>query len=301
MSMRHLAAIAMIVAALVLPATAQHAASRGGFSGHGIAAPHGSFGSSSGGFATHGGSLAARGGISAPYARFGRPGGLATQRFSGSYGAPRFNSHFRPVYRGNENDMYRSGHGPGGGDRHHRMPYHRGFDSHPYLYAGNPYYGYPIFTGYVDPWLFGPDTYENESAYDNSAPPYGDYDVPAPYPNYGAQGYGADEYGTGAYGSGGIAPLTYQAPAPTQQPGARRPSYAPSGTSSPSLREDAVTLIFNDGRPPERIHNYLLTSTTLTVLDSQYREIPLEQINVAATEQANRAAGVDFRVPPFSH
>jgi hypothetical protein len=61
-----------------------------------------------------------------------------------------------------------------------------------------------------------------------------------------------------------------------------------------------VTLIFNDGRPSEQIHNYLLTATTLTVLDQKYREIPLGQINLAATEAKNRAEGIDFHLPTVS-
>jgi hypothetical protein len=59
-------------------------------------------------------------------------------------------------------------------------------------------------------------------------------------------------------------------------------------------------LIFKDGRPSEQIHNYLLTATTLTVLDQKYREIPVDQINLDATEQTNRADGIDFRVPSVS-
>jgi hypothetical protein len=57
-------------------------------------------------------------------------------------------------------------------------------------------------------------------------------------------------------------------------------------------------LIFKDGRPPVEIHNYALTATTLYALDGDSRkEIPLSLLNVPATVEANRAAGVDFALP----
>jgi hypothetical protein len=59
-------------------------------------------------------------------------------------------------------------------------------------------------------------------------------------------------------------------------------------------------VIFRNGRAPEQIHNYLLTRTTLTVLDQPYRQIPLDQIDIAATVETNRKAGVDFSVPRSS-
>jgi hypothetical protein len=77
-------------------------------------------------------------------------------------------------------------------------------------------------------------------------------------------------------------------------------SSGPSGAVNPPAPEQAVTVIFKDGRPSEQIHNYLLTSTTLTVLDPKYRVIPLDQINLAATEATNQADGIDFRVPGAS-
>ncbi len=52
--------------------------------------------------------------------------------------------------------------------------------------------------------------------------------------------------------------------------------------------EDAVTLVFKDGRPPEQIHNYLLTRTTLYVWNQHHRDIPLNQLDLAATESKSR-------------
>jgi hypothetical protein len=58
-----------------------------------------------------------------------------------------------------------------------------------------------------------------------------------------------------------------------------------------------VTLIFRDGRPAEQIHNYILTRSTLFVGDGQRREIPTDQLDLAATAKANQDAGMDFRLP----
>jgi hypothetical protein len=61
--------------------------------------------------------------------------------------------------------------------------------------------------------------------------------------------------------------------------------------------ETATTIVFRDGRPTEQIHNYALTQTTLYVLDQSKRDIPLDQIDVAATEKVNRNMGIEFQVP----
>ena len=64
--------------------------------------------------------------------------------------------------------------------------------------------------------------------------------------------------------------------------------------------EPAVTIIYKDGHS-QQIHNYAITRSSLLMMDNASAgyspQIPLEQINLPATEQANRAAGVDFRLP----
>jgi hypothetical protein len=60
-------------------------------------------------------------------------------------------------------------------------------------------------------------------------------------------------------------------------------------------------VIFKNGRASETMQNYMVNSRALTDLDQQhYEQIPLDQIDVAATEQANRARGLDFQVPAAS-
>jgi hypothetical protein len=145
-----------------------------------------------------------------------------------------------------------------------------------------PYYSY---SGY--PWLF--DEGDDSQPYPNNgqAPPpaYGDQ---APPPDYGP------------------APYPYYAPVP---PAAQSQGWPPLSSpyvviyappAVPPTEEKPVTLIFRNGRAPEQIHNYLLTHTTISVLDQPYRQIPLDQIDIAATVEENREAGVDFRVPESS-
>jgi hypothetical protein len=62
--------------------------------------------------------------------------------------------------------------------------------------------------------------------------------------------------------------------------------------------QPTTTLIFKDGRAPVQVHNYALTASTLYALDGDSRrEIPLSLLDVPATVEANRKAGVDFALP----
>ncbi len=61
--------------------------------------------------------------------------------------------------------------------------------------------------------------------------------------------------------------------------------------------EEAVTLIFKDGRAPRQIHNYILTRSTLFVGDSNASEIPVNQLDLEATARVNQDLGIDFRLP----
>lgn len=76
-----------------------------------------------------------------------------------------------------------------------------------------------------------------------------------------------------------------------------RQSYR--GTPSASAAsEESLTVVFNNGRAPQQMQNYMISSSALTVLDRDHQEqIPLDQIDVAATRQMNRSRGLDFRIP----
>ena len=91
-------------------------------------------------------------------------------------------------------------------------------------------------------------------------------------------------------------PPPYQEPPPAEQPSAE-PQPAPAPPAAAPENEDAVTLVFKDGRPPEQIHNYALTRTTLYVRDQHRRDIPVDQLDLAATQKVNHEAGIDFHVP----
>ena len=69
----------------------------------------------------------------------------------------------------------------------------------------------------------------------------------------------------------------------------RRPYLGPG--------RDVVTLIFDDGRPPEPIRNYVLTRDAIYVQDGYRRVIPIAALNLPATVEVNRRMGIDFRLP----
>jgi len=88
------------------------------------------------------------------------------------------------------------------------------------------------------------------------------------------------------------------------QPEEHWPSHGPyppapdlSQPAPAPASEEAVTIIFKDGRPAEQIHNYILTRSTLIVGDRQRREIPTDQLDLAATAKVNQDAGVEFSLP----
>jgi len=74
---------------------------------------------------------------------------------------------------------------------------------------------------------------------------------------------------------------------PYQRPVAQAPEPEPAS---------AVTIIFKDGNS-QQIHNYMLTRTTLYVQDEHRREIPVEELDLPATQRVNRDAGVAFQLP----
>jgi hypothetical protein len=195
------------------------------------------------------------------------------------------------------------------------MPYSPAYgrDHRRHGYIGS---GYPLWSGWAAPWipdypLFYDDNFDQD---DSTQSAYG----PQTYPDYGA-GPETAQYPdqapyTGSSGSPYAEPYN-SGGEPTENPGASgapyRPSsqlpqqarapYNPSSAHADSLSDTPVTVVFKDGRPSEKIRNYLLTSTTLTVLDQHRQEIPVNQIDLVATARINREAGVDFDVPAMAH
>jgi len=153
------------------------------------------------------------------------------------------------------------------GSWRYRRPYAPGYRAgYPYIYPGY---------GWVSPYSLG---YPYGDGYDDSSAP------PDNGSGYAPEGYEA-EPDQGQY-------QQQQPPLASWQPAPEAARPAPSPAS-----EEAVTLIFKDGRPAEHIHNYLLTPSTLYVGDQHHRAIPTEELDLVATAKANQDAGVDFQLP----
>jgi hypothetical protein len=142
----------------------------------------------------------------------------------------------------------------------------------PYFYAGYPGlipFGYGLQLGLP----YGDDQDEGGSA--QVAPPQADY-----------SNQPGSDYGPEAPEVAGNTPSPF------------RPTYQGQFEAAPVHPQPTTTLIFNDGRSPVQVHNYALTDSTLYALDGDSgQEIPLSQLDVPATVEANRKAGVDFALP----
>lgn len=152
------------------------------------------------------------------------------------------------------------GRSPYSGDRHYRRPYVSAYGT------GIPYYGVPGGIG-AYPYGYADSTDSDDSQTSSNGAPDGSDTQPP------------------------LEPYQPQALEPWQ------PNSVLQHPSPASGSEEAVTLIFKDGRTPEQIHNYLLTRTTLYVDDSYHRVIPTSQLDLAATAKVNHDAGVDFHLP----
>lgn len=193
-------------------------------------------------------------------------------------------------YRGlaQHRPLYRPGFGTRDRDRRRRDRWGR----YGYGYPGGPVYWYP-FPYVIDPGFYdwgdtGDDAYNDQGGANPYIPDANSGDYGQPYP-------------AGAPGPyNGIPP---NPAAPYSQPpehapasGGARPAYRDS--NSPSAPQEQLTLIFNNGRQPQTMRNYMMNAKILTDMDSNhYERIPLDEIDLAATAQVNRAHGVEFQVP----
>lgn len=176
-------------------------------------------------------------------------------------------------FQGQRHPSSPSGHWPTAGSGHY--PYRNGHGvgyRGPYLYAGYPWlipfgYGLPYAAPYGDD--------EDEGVGAQAPPQQADYGNPPP-----------DEYGPEPPEVAENAPSSF------------RPVYQGQIEAAPVHVQPGTTLIFKDGRAPMQVHNYALTGSTLYALDGDSRqEIPLSLLDVPATMEANRKAGVDFALP----
>jgi hypothetical protein len=160
----------------------------------------------------------------------------------------------------------------------------------------------PSFQGQLRHWPGGSSIYRNSIGVGyRRAYPFVYAGYPWLFPlNYGF--LGGD--GPGDMGAYQPPPQPVEPPADYEQtaeyaPSPYRPAYQePALAPEPARDQPTTTLIFKDGRPPAQVHNYALTGTTLFALDGDSRrDIPLSLLDVPATVEANRAAGVDFSLP----
>jgi hypothetical protein len=213
---------------------------------------------SRGGFSGHSGTF--RGGFSSS-----RPDNFAR---ASRYAGGRQYFHSAPMYRGRSFDSFRIR--PGYDWNRLYRPRRRRVRR----YGTGTYYAVPEVTGWIgaDYLDYSDDLdFADTEEYNSSASP----------PDYAEQGYeGEPEL----------------RPWPTLY-GSNQPTYAQSRPALTPENEEAVTLVFKDGRPSERIYNYAMTTSTLYVLDTPHRTIPLDQLNLTATEKINDAASVSFQLP----
>jgi hypothetical protein len=174
-------------------------------------------------------------------------------------------------------------------------------------YVGLPYY--------VDPMAFvnagddqGDDTAQQAQPGAPALPDYGpqapnDAAPEGPYQDQGYQGQGYQ--GQGSYSGQGYAPPRRAPYNPEGYPPAAQnngavQSAAPQSAAAPDdgLDHPAVTLVFNDGRPPMQVHSYVLTGSSVLIAEKGHqRVIPVTDLDLPATVAQNRDAGVDFRLP----
>jgi hypothetical protein len=274
------AAIALL--ALAAPALAQHGGARAGsfggrgFAGHAGFTGHAGF-SSPGGFARPAPPMRYGAPASAGFRGFG-PAPYANGRFltyGNGYGLPR--ASYRSMADGASGTWTRGQ----DRDRNRFNARRRSFDNwYVNVYPTWPGYGYPYV---IDPGFY--DWGDSDDSADGQGGAVPDYAAPYPDQGYGPPGEPPQE---------GFASETPPWSAPNQQPAARAIAAAPE-------TEPSLTVIFKSGRAPLKIQNYMMTAKALTDLDSRhYEQIPLNQIDVAATRRVNTSAGIDFQVPDAS-
>jgi hypothetical protein len=215
--------------------------------------------------------------------RAGATGSVAAGHFAGAVHAgpaPTFSGASRNIAPSVHSPSAQVGqprHWPGGVPTHPTGGNRNGRNGqrYPAVYAGYPWlaFGYGAPLGYSMPYAGDGDATDGPS--------------PMPQADEASIDYGAEPPSPQVAGDG----------APSFRPPYQGAYQGPS-QAAPVHAQPATVLIFKDGRPPEKVHNYALTGSTLYALDGDLRrEMPLALLNVPATVETNRAAGVDFSLP----
>ncbi len=312
--MRRLMAVALMTIGFAPPVCAQHGGGHGGGGGF--------HGGSGGGFASHSApSFRGSGGAGpnrAPSGYRGQSpyrGAFPTRPAMGAraygYGAPAMrnsppSARLQPMYPGSlrstsglGSDGYRpnynSARGTGGLDgrterdrRNPHQPYRPG-PGYGSRYGSGFYFGNGY--GFV-PWVNGYWPYYDGFGDDGFGEGYGSGDD-APYVGaYQDNGYPDDGYNEYGYGPGDGSNYGNGSP----QPYSIAPQVGNSSDPDNSAPSEYVTLVFRDGHR-ERIVNYVMSGSTISVYDQRQRTIPISALDRTATDEANRDAGVRFQLP----
>ncbi len=91
-------------------------------------------------------------------------------------------------------------------------------------------------------------------------------------------------------------PVPDEPPAPRPQPAAPSKPPEPAPPAPPEPEQLATIVVFKDGHQME-LKNYAIVGDTLFDLSVPRRKIPLEDIDVLATQKLNDERGLDFRLP----
>ncbi len=150
--------------------------------------------------------------------------------------------------------------------------------------------GYVGFPYYVDPFSFGNAWDWNDDS-DSEAQA-----APAARPEYAQQQ--PEPYAEAPYDQG------YPPPPPPGYDQEGFPMRAQdiaaqnNAAQNDGLDHPPVTLVFNNGRPPEKVSSYVLTGSSIFVAEPGHqRKIPIADLDLPATIEQNREAGVDFELP----
>jgi hypothetical protein len=208
------------------------------------------------------------------HARFGggrasahAPTAVPRVSFGVRYGSPRFGVTFRQPYY------------PRYYHHHTRFPYYP-YYTYPYYGA----YGYPGNYGYAGYWGgYYPLYWDSSSSYETGRDVYYQQNLEVQQQlQQQVNELGNEVEQLRAEQQARLAP-----PAP---PPAPRPT-APPKPAQPT------TLVFRDGKS-EQVQNYAIVGHTLWVFSEQRaRKIPLDQLDLATTQQVNEDQGVDFAGP----
>lgn len=162
-------------------------------------------------------------------------------------------------------------------------------------------YSYPAWFGYTYPYSYDSGFYDSSnydnSAYDQSNQLSGDNSQVSGYqPEYPPADY--SQPGGENDGQYAAQPPPWPGPATAQSVPENPPANTGVSAAFAPPLEGPLTVVFKGNRAPEKIQNYMVTASALTDLDAgHYEQIPLTQIDITATAQANRSSGLEFNVP----